>query len=154
MENILIYQPETETIRQMPQNYCIATKSKGYWMIDFDIAADEELVLRVAKALFVFDNRYGSGLNLLSKITPNSEFRKVYKTIEELEAEYDFEAGYNYFDYMADSLDNGQRKQSIELWNELSFENKKTALEYYRNNYTSNGYLKLIDFVISFQDQL
>lgn len=154
MENILSYQPETETIRQVPQNYCIATKSKGYWMIDFDIAADQELVLRVAKALFDYEARYGDGLNLLSKITPNSEFKEPEKTVLELAKELDFNFDYEYFDYISDSITNGQKKQAKKLWKDLSSEDKKNALEYYRNTYTEHGYLRLLEFIVNYQVQL
>jgi len=77
MENILVYEQGTDTIRQMPQNYLIAYRvgEKGYqrWVCDPDIAADKELATRVYLALFDFDTRYGDGLHLLSKVTPNSE---------------------------------------------------------------------------------
>lgn len=76
MESILSFEESTQTIRQLPQNYCIATKSKGYWMIDFDIASDEELVIRVCNALFQYENRYCTGLELLSKVTPNPNFKQ------------------------------------------------------------------------------
>lgn len=75
MENILIYQRETETIRQMPQNYCIAVKEENRWVLDYDIAADKKLVIRVCNALFEHKNRYAKGLELLAAITPNKEFK-------------------------------------------------------------------------------
>lgn len=75
MENVLTYCTYSETIRQMPQNYLIASKKLGYWMIDFDISADINLVLRVTKALTTYESRYGDGLNLLSLVTPNEEFK-------------------------------------------------------------------------------
>jgi len=75
MENILVYQPETETIRQMPQNYCIAVKKENRWVLDYDIAADKGLVLRVCNALFEHKNRYAKGLELLAEITPNQEIK-------------------------------------------------------------------------------
>lgn len=76
MKPILIYNHATDTIRQMPQNYLIAGRvgAKGYqrWVCDPDIAADKELATKVFIALFDFNTRYGDGLNLLSKVTPNN----------------------------------------------------------------------------------
>ena len=78
MENTLVYNESTDTIRQMPQNYLIAyrTPSKAHkrWIVDCDIAADKELASRVFNAIFDFDTRYGNGLNLLAKVTPNRDF--------------------------------------------------------------------------------
>lgn len=75
MENVLIYQQNSDTIRQMPQNYLIAHRENGRWICDPDLAADKELSNRVFNALFEFENKYGTGLNLLSKVTPNNEFK-------------------------------------------------------------------------------
>lgn len=71
MENILIYQQGSETIRQMPQNYLIAYKQYGRWVCEPDLASDKNLATRVFLALFDFDTKYGAGLNLLSKVTPS-----------------------------------------------------------------------------------
>lgn len=76
MENTLVYNVATETIRQEPQNYLIAHKENGRWICEPDLAADQELAKRVFNALFDHDTKYGDGLNLLSKVTPNSNFRK------------------------------------------------------------------------------
>ena len=74
MENILVYQEASETIRQMPQNYCIAYKREYRWICEPDLAADKKLSTRVFLALFDHSVKYGTGLNLLSKVTPNKEF--------------------------------------------------------------------------------
>jgi len=74
MQNILVFNQYSQTIRQVPQNYIIASNQKGYWMLDFDLSADKELVLRVCEALFTYENRYCTGIELLSKVTPNEEF--------------------------------------------------------------------------------
>ena len=83
MENILIYQKGSETIRQMPQSYLIAYKNHGnqvgqpeHWICEPDISADKKLATRVFLALFDYDTKYGDGLNLLSKVTPNSQFKE------------------------------------------------------------------------------
>lgn len=75
MENTLVYNEGSETIRQMPQNYLIAYKVNGHWICEPDLSADKELATRVFIALFYYDAKYGSGLNLLSMVTPNSDFK-------------------------------------------------------------------------------
>ena len=75
MENILVYEQGSESIRQMPQNYLIAYRSYNRWVCEPDLAADKELSKRVFMALFDHDTKYGDGLNLLAKVTPNSEFK-------------------------------------------------------------------------------
>lgn len=67
MENTLVFEKETQTIRQMPQNYLIAHQDHGRWVCEPDLAADKNLVLRVFCALFSFDEKYGDGPNLLAK---------------------------------------------------------------------------------------
>lgn len=80
MEPTLIYQKDSETLRQMPENYLIAGwhEGLGRWMCDPDVAADQELSTRVFLALFDFQTRYcRDGLELLSKVTPNAHFTKL-----------------------------------------------------------------------------
>ncbi len=72
-DNILTYEEGTETIRQMPQNYCIAHRSNMSWICDPDPAADYSLVKRVFDEIFKnHSSKWGTGLNLLSKVTPNN----------------------------------------------------------------------------------
>jgi len=71
MKPVLVFNEATQTIRQMPENYLIAGKIQNRWVCDPDIAANKELATRVYLALFDFNARYGDGLNLLSKVTPN-----------------------------------------------------------------------------------
>ncbi len=72
MKPILSYEQGSETIRQLPQNYLIAYKKDNSWICEPDLAADKELANRVFNALFEFEAKYGSGLYLLSKVTPNN----------------------------------------------------------------------------------
>jgi hypothetical protein len=58
----------------MPQNYCIAYKRDNRWICEPDLAADKDLSMRVFTALFEYENKYGTGLELLSKVTPNKDF--------------------------------------------------------------------------------
>jgi len=63
--NHLVYCKGSNTVRQMPQNYCVAVRHPHQsWKLDFDMAADRGLVVKVVDALFLFDNRYGTGENL------------------------------------------------------------------------------------------
>ena len=48
---------------------------------------------------------------------------------------YDFESIDNYFEYIVESLINGQKKQVNELINELSINQKKQAFIYYNDRY-------------------
>jgi hypothetical protein len=77
MEPVLSFQDNSETIRQLPENYLIAYRSNGRWICEPDLAANKELAIRVFLALFDHDTKYGDGLNLLSKVTPNGDFTKV-----------------------------------------------------------------------------
>ena len=71
MENVLVYNEATETIRQMPQNYLIAHRKDKAWICEPDLAADRGLANRVFNALFEHKLKYGTGLELLAEVTPN-----------------------------------------------------------------------------------
>jgi hypothetical protein len=64
----LSYQKSTDTIRQLPENYCIAYKINNRWICDPDIAANRDLSNKVFNVLFEHEFRYGDGLKLLSKV--------------------------------------------------------------------------------------
>ena len=70
-ELVLIYQSESETIRQMPQNYLIAYKTElgqsDHWNMDVDLAADPYIVQKVCLALLDFDTKYGTGEKVLER---------------------------------------------------------------------------------------
>jgi len=67
-KNTLVYCDFSDTIRQMPQNHLIAHKAINKWICDPDLAADIKLATKVFKALFIFDNKYGDGENLINYI--------------------------------------------------------------------------------------
>ena len=69
----VIYQPGSETIRQMPESYCLANKKNGYWLLDFDPACNKRIAERILNLLFNFDIMYGSGENLIK------EYKKKFK---------------------------------------------------------------------------
>lgn len=75
----LEYCKYSSTIRQMPENYLIAHQLNSgaikqirpmtpYWVSIPDLAANIDLTTKVFQALFDFDTKYGSGLNLLQKV--------------------------------------------------------------------------------------
>ncbi len=71
------YDTYSDTIRQMPQNYIIAhrnTPAKS-WICEPDLAANKDLCVRVFTELMNWDSKYANDpLQLLAKITPNSDF--------------------------------------------------------------------------------
>jgi len=79
MENILTFEDDSDTIRQMPQNYLIAHRLHREWICNPDPACDHKLAERVFNALWEHSTKWGNGLNLLAKVTPNSEFKKGWK---------------------------------------------------------------------------
>ena len=64
MKNEIVYCSYSETIRQMPQNYMLASKKnadwgeKSYWHIDPDLAADPKIVCAVTLSLMEYENKY------------------------------------------------------------------------------------------------
>lgn len=77
MEPVLCFEESTDTIRQLPENYRIAYRENGRWVCEPDLAANRELASRVFNALFDYETKYGDGCNLLAKVTPNSNFKKI-----------------------------------------------------------------------------
>jgi hypothetical protein len=70
MENELIYQEGSDTIRQDPQNYLIAHREDGVWKCEPDLACDRGLANKVFNELLNYDSKYCKGGDeLLSKIT-------------------------------------------------------------------------------------
>ena len=64
----VIYQAASETIRQMPENYLLAHKRNGAWVCEPDLAANRNIAVRIFKALFNYDVKYGTGENIIAKI--------------------------------------------------------------------------------------
>lgn len=56
MNNYLV--AASDTIRQMPQNYMIAHNNGRVWLMEPDLAADVNLVIKVTVALMKFENKY------------------------------------------------------------------------------------------------
>jgi len=68
--NHLIHCEKTNTIRQMPHNYCIAAKHPRMpWVLDFNPGADRNLVIKVMDALFIQKNRWNDGKSIVESIT-------------------------------------------------------------------------------------
>jgi len=62
----IIYQPESETIRQMPENYLLAHKTENRWICEPDLACNKKTAIKVFKLLLNHSVKYGSGDNLIS----------------------------------------------------------------------------------------
>ena len=73
MEPVFCYQETSETIRILPQNYLVAYNLNGRWICEPDLAVPEKMAVKCFRALLKHENKYGSGLNLLAKITPNKD---------------------------------------------------------------------------------
>jgi hypothetical protein len=71
-KSYLIYQNSTETIRQQPENYLIASKDdlerNNGWLLNPDLSANPALVLKTSLSLLDYSTKYGSEENLLAKI--------------------------------------------------------------------------------------
>lgn len=70
----LEYCDYSKTIRQMPENFIVAQQedentNTPYWVCIPDLAVDIDLSTKVFQALLDFGCKYGSGLNLLERVT-------------------------------------------------------------------------------------
>ena len=55
----IIYSPNTKTLRQMPQNYLLANKTKNGWICNPDLAADKKLAAIVFKTVaLIYTNKH------------------------------------------------------------------------------------------------
>jgi hypothetical protein len=69
MANKLRYENYSDTIRQMPQNYLIASKKCNRWLCEPDLEVDVNLAVIVFKSLLIYENKYETdGNNLLKKL--------------------------------------------------------------------------------------
>lgn len=72
---VISFEPGSNTLRQLPENYLLAHYENGSWICDPDLAAREDFAVRVFKALLKWENKYQrDGLQLLAQVTPNTEF--------------------------------------------------------------------------------
>ncbi len=68
---ILSYCDYSNTIRQFPENYLIASKKENKWICEPDLAANKKLIFKVFKELLNYKSKYcQDGLKLLAKLTP------------------------------------------------------------------------------------
>ena len=65
---MLVYESETDTLRQMPENYLIAFHTYGRWICEPDLKADARLVFSVFCLIFDYDYKYGSGEQIIEQI--------------------------------------------------------------------------------------
>ena len=70
------------------------------------------------------------------------------KSLKTLCKEYEFENGYEYFDYIIESLINGNLTQCRELFNDLREADKKGCIRYIREMGTdyANDTLRLLGY--------
>jgi len=68
MKKEVIYQEFSGTIRQMPENYCLAYRRNGSWVCDPDPAANWRIVLKLFKMIFrIHEVKWGTGEHLIMK---------------------------------------------------------------------------------------
>ena len=70
------FHPETNSIRQVPDNYLIAYKRYERWVIDPDRNSDKELCLLLLEAIFDYEVRYGDGYGVISAVTKLKEEKR------------------------------------------------------------------------------
>jgi hypothetical protein len=92
--NTLVYQPGSDTIRQMPQNYLIAHWEKGNWHMEPDLAADIDLVILVTRALMIYELKFEQDGNLLLAKIEAMPAHNEWINIELSIPENEWEAGY------------------------------------------------------------
>jgi hypothetical protein len=70
-----VYNLYSDTIRKMPENYLVATRTNGRWTVDPDKALDVELACICFRIVFeCFDLTYGSGDVLAGKLNSRMGF--------------------------------------------------------------------------------
>jgi hypothetical protein len=64
------YEKNTETIRQVPENYLLAWRDSKHsrWICDPDLAADLDTVLAVFQTVFTFGGRYCPGETFVNEV--------------------------------------------------------------------------------------
>ena len=75
-EQFLVYEPGSETIRQMPENYMIAHRSidanspdwREYWIADPDVACNPVLAIDLFILLLNYEGRYATGEELMRRL--------------------------------------------------------------------------------------
>lgn len=68
MENTLVFDQGTDTLRQVPQNYCVAYKKENRWICEPDLACDKELAIKVFICLLEFKFKYAEGNEIINHL--------------------------------------------------------------------------------------
>lgn len=63
------YESGSQTIRQMPQNYMLAKRVGGVWVVDCDGAVTVDTVLHVSMAIHCDGEKFRSGESVAVAIT-------------------------------------------------------------------------------------
>ena len=68
---LVSYCEESETFRQLPQNYLLAGRGAGgrSWICDPDLAADKDVAVMMFKVLLVHENKYGTPEKVLDALS-------------------------------------------------------------------------------------
>jgi len=75
-KQFLVYEPGSETIRQMPENYMVAHRSleenspsyQPYWVCDPDVACNPVLAIDLFILLLNYEGRYATGPELMGRL--------------------------------------------------------------------------------------
>lgn len=63
------YEVYSQTVRQMPENYMLARKVRGVWVVDCDGAVTVDTVLHVSMAIHCDGEKFASGESVAVAIT-------------------------------------------------------------------------------------
>lgn len=61
-----VFESQSNTIRLLPQNYCVIIKRDNRWVMDCDVAVDTNIAVSVFTEMHTQHNvRYGSGQEIV-----------------------------------------------------------------------------------------
>lgn len=65
---MIIYQPSSETLRFMPNNFLIAFKHNGRFIYDIDLGLDKKNASKIYEACHSFEMKWGGGNQVAKKL--------------------------------------------------------------------------------------
>lgn len=72
----------------------------------------------------------------------------VQKPIKELFEELDFDNSEQYYNYIMDSISNGQKTQVKELWFSMELNERTICLKYFENSYKPSSVSEFLKIII------
>ena len=76
----IAYCKSSDTIRQMPENYILATrKYRGGWVMEPDLAADITFVLELTKVLMKHENKYGNPEKVIAAVKEKVRRKSLHR---------------------------------------------------------------------------